>query len=141
MSIDNDNERCNESRTVRITAATDAHPIASWLPEHWVTHCQGKGEDQLTWADDLVQQIWRPVLFGLCVGLPLAYIVRTRVIGTRYPTAGHISPEAFAKREVIKGRVVSVGDSDNFRLYHTPGFGWGWLRKVPNKQKGVCGGG
>ncbi|KAH9821026.1 hypothetical protein DFH28DRAFT_1079153 [Melampsora americana] len=34
----------------------------------------------------------------------------------------------------IKGFVTSVGDADNFRLYHTPGFGWSTFRSVP-KQK------
>ncbi|KAG0151630.1 hypothetical protein CROQUDRAFT_651053 [Cronartium quercuum f. sp. fusiforme G11] len=34
----------------------------------------------------------------------------------------------------IKGFVTSVGDADNFRLFHTPGFGWNVFRRVP-KQK------
>ncbi|EGG01715.1 uncharacterized protein MELLADRAFT_91968 [Melampsora larici-populina 98AG31] len=34
----------------------------------------------------------------------------------------------------IKGFVTSVGDADNFRLYHTPGFGWSTFRSIP-KQK------
>jgi endonuclease YncB( thermonuclease family) len=32
--------------------------------------------------------------------------------------------------------LVSVGDADNFRVYHTPGFGWNWLRSVPKKKSG-----
>lgn len=35
--------------------------------------------------------------------------------------------------------VLSVGDGDNFRLYHTPGLFWRWplkLRRVPTIQKG-----
>ncbi|KNZ57143.1 hypothetical protein VP01_222g2 [Puccinia sorghi] len=27
-----------------------------------------------------------------------------------------------------------VGDADNFRVYHTPGFGWNWLRNIPTKK-------
>lgn len=34
----------------------------------------------------------------------------------------------------IRGFVTSVGDADNFRLFHTPGFGWNWLRKIPRKK-------
>ena len=33
----------------------------------------------------------------------------------------------------------SVGDADDFRLYHTPGFGWRWpfkIRRVPTRRKG-----
>lgn len=38
------------------------------------------------------------------------------------------------------GQATSVGDGDNFRLYHTPGgrlLGWGWMpgRKVPQRPK------
>lgn len=34
----------------------------------------------------------------------------------------------------------SVGDSDNFRIYHTPGIGWRWplkFRRIPSTAKGV----
>jgi hypothetical protein len=36
--------------------------------------------------------------------------------------------------------VTSVGDGDNFRIYHTPGgrlAGWGWLpgRRIPMDKK------
>ncbi|CAO3595843.1 unnamed protein product [Absidia cylindrospora] len=74
-------------------------------------------------------------MLGLCVGAPTAYIFYRFVVGKRFPTAGHIPPEAFSKRTVIRGKVTSVGDSDNFRIYHTPGLGWGWLRNVPTIRK------
>lgn len=40
--------------------------------------------------------------------------------------------------------MISVGDADNFRLYHTPGFGWRLpfkFRSVPTTPKGMlqCG--
>lgn len=44
-------------------------------------------------------------------------------------------PDRLLKKRTLLGKVVSVGDADNFRLFHTPGgylAGWGWLRKVPN---------
>jgi len=34
--------------------------------------------------------------------------------------------------------VTTVGDADNFRLYHTPGIGWRWpikFRSIPSKTK------
>lgn len=37
----------------------------------------------------------------------------------------------------------SVGDADNFRLYHTPGIGWRWplkFRTVPSTRGGEPGG-
>ncbi|PWY86993.1 nuclease domain protein [Aspergillus heteromorphus CBS 117.55] len=57
----------------------------------------------------------------------------------RFPTAASISP-SFLRRRSILGRVTSVGDGDNFRIYHTPGgrlAGWGWLpwKKVPVSRR------
>ncbi|PYH89253.1 nuclease domain protein [Aspergillus ellipticus CBS 707.79] len=57
----------------------------------------------------------------------------------RIPTAVNISP-SFLRRRSILGQVTSVGDGDNFRIYHTPGgrlTGWGWLpwKKVPTTRK------
>lgn len=87
------------------------------------------------WADSVVQSIWRPVSLGLAVGLPTLYLVSKYVVGKRYPTAAHIPPELFEKQVKIRGKVVAVGDSDNFRLYHTPGLGWGLVRNIPKTKK------
>ncbi|KAJ7086050.1 hypothetical protein B0H15DRAFT_845093 [Mycena belliarum] len=49
-----------------------------------------------------------------------------------------ITPDVFGKKRWIKGRVTSVGDSDNFRFYHTPAFGWRWplkFRIIPSTAK------
>lgn len=56
----------------------------------------------------------------------------------RIPTINHIKPNFFRRRSLF-GQVTSVGDADNFRLYHTPGgrlAGWGWLpwKTVPTKR-------
>lgn len=43
-------------------------------------------------------------------------------------------PQYYLRRVWIYGKVTSVGDGDNFHLYHLPGGifgGWGWLRPVP----------
>ncbi|KAI0087675.1 hypothetical protein BDY19DRAFT_892622 [Irpex rosettiformis] len=55
----------------------------------------------------------------------------------RIPTQDSVTPKMY--KRWIKGRVTAVGDSDNFRLYHTPGFGWRWpfrFRKVPDNARG-----
>lgn len=55
----------------------------------------------------------------------------------RVTNAAHLPP-SFLRRRSLFGRVTSVGDADNFRLYHTPGgvfLGWGWLRHVPKSRK------
>lgn len=43
-------------------------------------------------------------------------------------------PSYYLKRVWMYGKVTSVGDGDNFHLYHLPGGvwgGWGWARPVP----------
>ncbi|KAL5365366.1 putative endonuclease lcl3 [Aspergillus floccosus] len=57
----------------------------------------------------------------------------------RFPDAVSIAPSYFRQRSIL-GQVTSVGDGDNFRLFHTPGgrlAGWGWLpwKKVPTSKK------
>ncbi|KAI4234641.1 MAG: hypothetical protein LQ349_003669 [Xanthoria aureola] len=57
----------------------------------------------------------------------------------RIPQAINIEPEFWRKRSLF-GQVTSVGDADNFRLFHTPGgrlAGWGLLpwRRVPGTAK------
>ena len=57
----------------------------------------------------------------------------------RIPQAININPGFFRRRSLV-GKVTSVGDGDNFRIYHTPGgrlAGWGWFpgRHVPVDKK------
>ncbi|KAF8245938.1 SNase-domain-containing protein [Wilcoxina mikolae CBS 423.85] len=66
-----------------------------------------------------------------------AHVYRNYV--RRIPTASHISPRLLRRRSLF-GHVTSVGDGDNFRVFHTPGgrlLGWGWLpgRKIPTARK------
>jgi endonuclease YncB( thermonuclease family) len=56
----------------------------------------------------------------------------------RIPTVAQIPPTALTSHQRLFGTAVSVGDADNFRLFHTPGgrlLGWGWLRHVPTSRK------
>jgi hypothetical protein len=57
----------------------------------------------------------------------------------RIPSVNHIKPDLFRRRSLF-GKVTSVGDADNFRLFHTPGgrlAGWGWLpwKIIPSKKE------
>lgn len=57
----------------------------------------------------------------------------------RFPDAPSIPADYFRRRSIL-GRVTSVGDGDNFRIFHTPGgrlAGWGWLpwKRVPEGKK------
>ena len=79
--------------------------------------------------------------------------------GRRIKNSDWITPKHLAKKRWIKGVVTrcclascffflhsrfngscSVGDADNFRLYHTPTIGFNWplkFKKVPNQTKGT----
>jgi len=71
-------------------------------------------------------------------------LVSLRVYKTylrRIPTAERI-PSNFLRSRTIFGRVTSVGDGDNFHVFHTPGgrfSGWGWARKVPSTRQELSG--
>lgn len=74
----------------------------------------------------------------LTTGILFAVHLHRRFL-RRIPEASNINPSYFRRRSLL-GRVTSVGDGDNFRLYHTPGgrlAGWGWLpwKKVPTSRK------
>ncbi|KAH7123866.1 hypothetical protein B0J11DRAFT_530096 [Dendryphion nanum] len=60
----------------------------------------------------------------------------------RIPSVNHIKPGYFRRRTIF-GQVTSVGDADNFRIFHTPGgrlSGWGWLpwKQVPTTREGLA---
>lgn len=98
-----------------------------------------------SWAEGLNKTDWKhyteprqvtiSVLFTLTT---LALVGAYRRFLKRIPSTGHIKPESYRQRSLF-GKVTSVGDGDNFRLFHTPGgrlAGWGWLpgRVVPTKR-------
>ncbi|KAL7318674.1 putative endonuclease lcl3 [Mucor circinelloides] len=116
--------------------ANDEEPWKTWNEIKATFHQYMGSEEELSnWADSVVQSIWRPVAVGIVIGIPAVWAVSRFVVGKRYKTAGHIPPEVFERATKIRGKVVAVGDSDNFRLYHTPGLGWGWIRNIPKTRK------
>lgn len=82
---------------------------------------------------------WVPTLLVTTAVVGLLQFYRSYL--RRIPGTGHIQPGFFRRRSLL-GKVTSVGDGDNFHLFHTPGgrlAGWGWLRKVPEGKKEVRG--
>ncbi|KAI0270503.1 hypothetical protein BC834DRAFT_841366 [Gloeopeniophorella convolvens] len=56
----------------------------------------------------------------------------------RIRSAGFVTPDHVARKRWIRGVVTTVGDADNFRLYHTPAFGWRGpfkFRRVPTTTR------
>ncbi|KAI2629670.1 SNase-domain-containing protein [Hypoxylon sp. NC1633] len=99
--------------------------------------------EPVPWTDSLNETDWEhykdprnwvPTLLVTTTVLASLQIYRSYL--RRIPGAVHVQPSFFRKRSLF-GRVTSVGDGDNFHLYHTPGgrlAGWGWLRRVPIKK-------
>ncbi|KAF3904706.1 hypothetical protein ABW21_db0209769 [Orbilia brochopaga] len=73
--------------------------------------------------------------------ITLIYVYRNYL--KRYPDSNSLPPHFFRKKGLY-GKVVSVGDADNFRMFHTPGgriMGWGWFpgRRIPEGRKELKG--
>ncbi|KLU87378.1 hypothetical protein MAPG_06378 [Magnaporthiopsis poae ATCC 64411] len=78
---------------------------------------------------------WVPTLIATATIVGAIQFYRSYL--RRIPGTAHIRPGLFYKRSLL-GRVTSVGDGDNFHMFHTPGgrlAGWGWLRSVPTDRK------
>ncbi|KAI1083175.1 hypothetical protein F5B20DRAFT_528899 [Whalleya microplaca] len=96
-----------------------------------------------SWTDSLNRTDWQhyedprnwvPTLLVTATALASLQIYRSYL--RRIPGVNHIQPSFFRRRSLF-GQVTSVGDGDNFHLFHTPGgrlAGWGWLRSVPVKK-------
>lgn len=92
-------------------------------------------------SDDWATSLLEPRTLIPSIALTVTTIAGVRLYKSylrRIPTINHIKPDYFRRRSLF-GQVTSVGDADNFRLYHTPGgrlAGWGWLpwKTVPAKR-------
>ncbi|KAF7560893.1 hypothetical protein G7046_g3263 [Stylonectria norvegica] len=101
-------------------------------------------KSSVTWSDTLgdldldrftAAREWAPVALLSLAGLGAIQLYTNYL--RRIPGAAFVRPNFFRNRSLF-GRVTSVGDGDNFHMFHTPGgraVGWGWLRKVPETRK------
>lgn len=82
---------------------------------------------------------WVPSLLVTLTVLGSLHFYRSYL--RRIPGTDYIKPGYFRSRSLF-GRVTSVGDGDNFHLFHTPGgrlAGWDWARRVPSDRKALKG--
>ncbi|KAK2882698.1 putative endonuclease lcl3 [Arthroderma sp. PD_2] len=126
---DKDECKCNDksSSTSNEEPSTILKPDKNWNALANVTN----------WSHFLEPQNLIPTVL-LTSGILFAVRIHRRYL-RRIPEATNISPSYLRQRSIL-GKVTSVGDGDNFRIYHTPGgilAGWGWLRKVPTSKKGL----
>jgi hypothetical protein len=102
------------------------------------------------WIESFKSTDWSSAFIDPRTVVPSVVLTASTVAGLRFyksylrriPTVNHIKPEYFRRRSLF-GKVTSVGDADNFRLFHTPGgriAGWGWLpwKSVPTKKEGLA---
>jgi hypothetical protein len=105
------------------------------VPETWIdTYRSSDWHTSFTDPRTVISSIALAATSVACVRLYKTYL-------RRIPSVNHIKPDYF-RRKGLFGQVTSVGDADNFRLYHTPGgriAGWGWLpwKRVPTKRDGL----
>ncbi len=95
--------------------------------------------NKIDWEHFKEPRNWIPTLLVTATALATLQLYRSYL--RRIPGTGYISPSFFHRRSLY-GRVTSVGDGDNFHLFHTPGgrlAGWGWIRKVPTDRKDLKG--
>ncbi|TKA82854.1 hypothetical protein B0A55_00967 [Friedmanniomyces simplex] len=96
-----------------------------------------KAASRGSWATNLNSTDWShyttPQTITACVVTTATTLALIRLYKTylrRIPTVNYLKPGLFRRRSLY-GYVTSVGDADNFHLFHTPGgrlAGWGWLR-------------
>lgn len=110
-------------------------------------HDEEKSRQSVSWSDTLLgtstidqfaaAKEWAPVVAMSFIGLGALQLYANYL--RRIPGAAFVPPSLFrSSSRSLFGRVTSVGDGDNFRLFHTPGgkaAGWGWLRTIPSKRK------
>ncbi|KAL8303549.1 hypothetical protein RB601_007776 [Gaeumannomyces tritici] len=91
--------------------------------------------NRIDWQHYKEPRQWVPTLLATATIVGSIRFYRSYL--RRIPGTAHIRPGLFYKKSLL-GRVTSVGDGDNFHMFHTPGgrlAGWGWLRSVPTDRK------
>jgi hypothetical protein len=116
----------------------------------WSGDGNEKGTKSEAWIDNFRSTDWLATFTDSRTIGPSIILTASTVAALRFyksylrriPSVNHIKPEYFRRRSLF-GKVTSVGDADNFRLFHTPGgriAGWGWIpwKRVPTKKDGLA---
>lgn len=123
-------------------------PFGASAPKKDTEHENRPKKRPVSWSDSLrssevgpleAAKAWAPMVGFSLVGLAALQLYANYL--RRIPGAAYVRPNFFRNRSLY-GKVTSVGDGDNFHLFHTPGgkaVGWGWLRKVPESRKELKG--
>lgn len=112
------------------TDRSEKHDELKKRPVAWAKSLGTSDPDHFAAAKE-----WAPTVLFSLTGLAALQLYANYL--RRIPGAAYVRPNFFRNRSLF-GRVTSVGDGDNFHMFHTPGgkvVGWGWLRKVPISRK------
>lgn len=116
------------------------------MPWFWTSSNADTGKPT---PEERLENFESPPLFSPDVLIPTAVLTTTllalhtfyRRRLRRIQTVAQLPPSSVTNHQSLFGTAVSVGDADNFRLFHTPGgrvLGWGWFRQVPNSRKDLA---
>ena len=123
-----------------------------WPPWSSNSDRERNDKNRVLWTDSLNATDWShfteprtlvPALL-LATAFTATYLASSRIYKSyirRIPGTAYIKP-GFFRRKSLFGTVTRVGDGDNFHLFHQPGgrlMGWGWLRKIPEKNADLKG--
>ncbi|KAF8312326.1 staphylococcal nuclease [Clavulina sp. PMI_390] len=97
----------------------------------------GSESDDSNWTKT---EVWVPYLATAALASTATFggLVAYKRFLKRFPDSKHIPAPLIARKGWIKGVVTSVGDADNFRIYHTPGPLFLWkapFRRIPTSTK------
>ncbi|KAG4306326.1 hypothetical protein PORY_000314 [Pneumocystis oryctolagi] len=105
----------------------------------WVENVPNDVQNEKS-ISDMIPWISTSIIFATVTLTSAILIIRSFYLRhlVRYSTAESIPASILNGKHVLSGVVTSVGDADNFRVFHTPGgffAGWHWLRKIPSSKK------
>ncbi|KAG6850386.1 hypothetical protein H0H93_013941 [Arthromyces matolae] len=95
-------------------------------------------ERQITRLGAIPPRLLALTSFALGASTALTTVFLYTKYGQRIRNSDWVAADMFKQRRWIRGVVTSVGDADNFRLYHTPFIGYRWplkFRKIPTTAK------
>lgn len=146
---------CNFYELVLLLTTHRTHALKMPWPE-WLRGKSNSSQDDdspnvlkvrpRSWNDSLNKTDWSHytspqviVLSTVTTAATFALWRLHRLFLRRIPNANYMTPNRLGKRSMY-GYVTSVGDGDNFRLFHTPGgrlTGWGWFpgRRLSKMKK------
>ncbi|KAH8925996.1 SNase-domain-containing protein [Atractiella rhizophila] len=104
--------------------------VSFGLPKSWEAEAKARFDKHFNTLTSPYVTV--PATALTTVLLTLGYLRFSKRRLKRIRNVDHLEPWVIESGKVLKGRVTSVGDGDNFRFYHRPGLYR--LRRVPSSK-------